>query len=99
MMPLPRDVVGTGRIRRPGASSCGPASVPRRRPFTADDVLFSFQRRPRRPHQIRAYSNAAEARKIDDLTVGSSPGPDPIELRHIANIYIANKAWCGKNGR
>ncbi|MCC7114647.1 MAG: ABC transporter substrate-binding protein, partial [Burkholderiales bacterium] len=68
-------------------------------PFTADDVVFSFQRAAEDTSQIRAYSNAAgKPRKIDDLTVEFvTNGPNPIELEHIANIYVMNKAWCEKN--
>jgi peptide/nickel transport system substrate-binding protein len=39
-------------------------------PFTADDVVFSFQRAAEETSQIRAYSRAAgKPRRIDDLTV------------------------------
>src|SRR4029079_1365577 len=38
-------------------------------PFTADDVVFSFERSKHQNSQIRQYSNAAgTAVKIDDLT-------------------------------
>ena len=39
-------------------------------PFTADDVVFSFQRATEDTSQIRAYAKASgKPRKIDDLTV------------------------------
>ncbi len=68
-------------------------------PLTADDVVFSFQRAAEDTSQIRAYSNAAgKPRKIDEGTVEFvTNGPNPIELEHIANIYIMSKAWCEKN--
>jgi len=68
-------------------------------PLTADDVVFSYQRAAEDTSQIRAYSKAAgKPRKVDDLTVEFvTDGPNPIELEHIANIYIMNKAWCEKN--
>src|ERR1700682_860148 len=39
-------------------------------PFTADDVVFSFERARAETSQLRVYSNAAGIpKKIDDLTV------------------------------
>jgi len=68
-------------------------------PFTADDVVFSFERARADSSQLRTYSNASGIpRKIDDLTVEFvTSGPNPIELEHIATIYIMSKAWCEKN--
>jgi len=68
-------------------------------PFTADDVVFSFQRASEDTSQIRAYATAAgKPRKIDDLTVEFvTNGPNPIELEHIVTIFIMSKAWCEKN--
>jgi peptide/nickel transport system substrate-binding protein len=68
-------------------------------PFTADDVVFSFERARADTSQLRAYSNAAGIpKKIDDLTVEfTTSGPNPIELEHVATINIMSKAWCEKN--
>ena len=68
-------------------------------PFTADDVVFSFERARADTSQLRAYSNAAGTpKKIDDLTVEFvTNGPNPVELEHIATINIMSKAWCEKN--
>ncbi|HVO89874.1 MAG TPA: ABC transporter substrate-binding protein [Casimicrobiaceae bacterium] len=68
-------------------------------PFTADDVVFSFERARSDTSQLRAYANAAGIpRKIDDLTVEfTTNGPNPIEIEHIALINIMSKAWCEKN--
>jgi peptide/nickel transport system substrate-binding protein len=57
-------------------------------PFTADDVVFSFQRARADTSQLRAYAIASgTARKIDDLTVEfTTNGPNPIELEHVATI-------------
>ena len=67
--------------------------------FTADDVVFSFERARSDSSQLRAYANAAGiAKKIDDLTVEfTTPGPNPIMLEHLATINIMSKAWCEKN--
>src|SRR5437773_9560458 len=68
-------------------------------PFTADDVVFSFQRAASETSQLRVYANASGIpKKIDDLTVEfTTNGPNPIELEHIASINVMSKAWCGKN--
>jgi peptide/nickel transport system substrate-binding protein len=68
-------------------------------PFTADDVVFSYQRAAEPASQLRVYSNAAGVpKKIDDLTVEfTTNGPNPIELEHLATINIMSKAWCEKN--
>jgi peptide/nickel transport system substrate-binding protein len=69
-------------------------------PFTADDVVFSYERARAEASQLRVYASAAGIpRKIDDLTVEfKTQGPNPIELEHIATINIMSKAWCEKNG-
>ena len=68
-------------------------------PFTADDVVFSFERARSDTSQLRAYANASGIpKKIDDLTVEfTTNGPNPIELEHIATINIMSKAWSEKN--
>ncbi len=68
-------------------------------PFTADDVVFSFERARADTSQLRVYANAAGIpRKIDALTVEfSTPGPNPIELEHVVNINVMSRAWCEKN--
>jgi peptide/nickel transport system substrate-binding protein len=68
-------------------------------PFTADDVVFSYERAKADSSQLRAYANAAGVpKKIDDLTVEFvTAGPNPIELEHVATINIMSKAWCEKN--
>ena len=68
-------------------------------PFTADDVVFSYQRAAEPSSQLRVYSNAAGVpKKIDDLTVEfTTNGPNPIELEHLATINIMSKVWCEKN--
>jgi len=67
-------------------------------PFTADDVVFSFQRAAEPTSQLRVYANAAGVpKKIDDLTVEfTTNGPNPVELEHLNTINIMSKAWCEK---
>src|SRR3954454_9449039 len=47
-------------------------------PFTADDVVFSFERARADTSQLRVYANAVGvAKRIDDLTVEfTTPGPN-----------------------
>ncbi len=68
-------------------------------PFTADDVVFSYERARADSSQLKVYSNAAGVpKKIDDLTVEfTTTGPNPIELEHVQTIYIMSRAWCEKN--
>ena len=68
-------------------------------PFTADDVVFSFERATADTSQIRAYATASgKPTKIDDLTVEFvTNGPNPIELEHLVTIFIMSKSWCEKN--
>jgi len=67
--------------------------------FTADDVVFSFERARADTSQLRAYANAAgTARRIDELTVEfATAGPNPILLEHVATINIMSRAWCERN--
>jgi peptide/nickel transport system substrate-binding protein len=66
-------------------------------PFTADDVVFSFERAL--TSQIAAtLATAKEIRKIDDFTVDIvTKGPDPIFPQEVTNWYIMSKAWAEKN--
>jgi peptide/nickel transport system substrate-binding protein len=68
-------------------------------PFTADDVVFSYERARADTSQLRAYARAAGMpKKIDDLTVDfTTDGPNPIELEHVATINIMSRAWCEAN--
>ena len=68
-------------------------------PFTADDVVFSFERARADTSQLRVYANQSGIpKKIDDLTVEfTTIGPNPIETEHIQTINIMSKAWCEKN--
>lgn len=69
-------------------------------PFSADDVVFSFQR-VTGPGSSLAGTVALvkEVRKIDDDTVDIvTNGPDPILPGEIFGWDIMSKAWCEKNG-
>ena len=68
-------------------------------PFTAEDVVFSFQRASEDTSQIRSYARlSGKPRKIDETTVEFvTDGPNPIELEHVLTIFIMSKSWCEKN--
>ncbi len=68
-------------------------------PFTADDVVFSYERARSESSPLRAYASAAgTARRIDPLTVEfTTPEPNPIMLEHVATIHIMSRAWCERN--
>jgi len=68
-------------------------------PFTADDVLFSFDR-IRQPQGTMAIyvTGISDIKKIDDHTVDVIlAAPNPILLRNIIDFRIMSKAWAEKN--
>ena len=69
-------------------------------PFTADDVVFSFNRARESTVTFRLYSTQCGiAKKIDDYTVEfTTPVPNPVMLDTVRNIMIMSKAWSEKNG-
>ena len=68
-------------------------------PFTADDVVFSFDRAKHPNSQIRVYANqVGVARKIDELTVEFKLAQvNPIFVDHVNTINIMSKLWSEKN--
>ncbi len=69
-------------------------------PFTADDVLFSFERvRKPRSDFLTAVATIKEVRKIDDFTVEIvTNGPDPILDRKLVIVFIMSKSWAEAHG-
>jgi peptide/nickel transport system substrate-binding protein len=67
--------------------------------FTADDVVFSFERAKLSGTTFKLYSNeAGTVRKIDDYTIEfTTPVPNPIHPITLTNIFVMSKAWCEKN--
>jgi peptide/nickel transport system substrate-binding protein len=66
-------------------------------PFTADDVVFSFERAT--TSQVAPIvATFKEVKKIDDFTIDVvTKGPDPIVPDEITDWYIMSKAWSQKN--
>lgn len=68
-------------------------------PFTADDVLFSFDRIKQPQGTLQIYvAGVKEIKKIDDHTVDViSEKPNPTLLNNFTTFLIMSKAWCIKN--
>jgi peptide/nickel transport system substrate-binding protein len=68
-------------------------------PFTADDVIFSWERASQPTSQLRQYAiPVGKPRKIDDYTVEFvQDKPNPVTLEHATTIYVMSKAWAAKN--
>jgi peptide/nickel transport system substrate-binding protein len=68
-------------------------------PFTADDVIFTWERASQPTSQLRQYAiPVGKPRKIDDYTVEFvQDKPNPVTLEHATTIYVMSKAWAAKN--
>ena len=68
-------------------------------PFTADDVVFSYDRVMAPGSQLNAYMQAVTGvKKIDDYTVDFlTKQPDPIFLEEITSWVIMSKKWSETN--
>jgi peptide/nickel transport system substrate-binding protein len=68
--------------------------------FTADDVVFSYQRAIGPGSGLKAFfPTVKEMRKVDDLTVDvETTVPDPIFLEEITYWTIMSRSWCEEHG-
>jgi peptide/nickel transport system substrate-binding protein len=68
-------------------------------PFTADDVLFSYERAKMPGSNIPTkLASVQEVRKVDDFTVDFiTKGPNPILVEEITDWYIMDKEWTEKH--
>lgn len=68
--------------------------------FTADDVLFSYERGISEQSDVRAwFAPVAELRVVDDYTIDFVlKGPNPIFPDSIANWMIMDRGWAEANG-
>ena len=69
-------------------------------PFTADDVVFSFNRARESAITFKLYATQSGIpRKIDDYTVEfTTVTPNPVMIDTVGTIMIMSRAWCVKNG-
>src|SRR5260370_34260853 len=68
-------------------------------PFTADDVIFSYERAKAESSDMKIYvAPIKEIKKIDDLTIDVvTSEPFPILPDTIGFWYMMSKSWCEKN--
>ena len=68
-------------------------------PFTADDVVFSYNRALAPTSDFRSYiSSIKEVKAVDPMTVHIvTNGPNPILPDYTTSIMIMSKAWSEKN--
>jgi peptide/nickel transport system substrate-binding protein len=69
-------------------------------PFTADDVIFSFDRIRQPQGNMQIYvQGVKEIRKIDDHVIDLVlERPNPILLNYLVTFYIMDRDWAVKNG-
>jgi peptide/nickel transport system substrate-binding protein len=68
-------------------------------PFTADDVIFSFQRVAGEGSDLKSNVNdIKEVRKVNDYAVDiETKAPFPILPNQLTTTYILSKKWCETN--
>jgi peptide/nickel transport system substrate-binding protein len=68
-------------------------------PFTADDVVFSFQRALSDTSNFKPYlAGVKEAKKVDELTVDViTEGPAPVLVPQLTEVRMMSKAWATKH--
>jgi len=68
-------------------------------PFTADDVIFSYERAKGEGSDVKTYvGSIKEIRKVDDTTIDIvTTEPFPILPDVVTNWYIMSKKWCEEN--
>ena len=69
-------------------------------PFTADDVLFSYERGISEQSDVRSwFAPVSEVRVVDDFTVDIVlDAPNPIFPDSIANWMMMDRDWAAANG-
>ncbi|MGZ8982139.1 MAG: ABC transporter substrate-binding protein, partial [Burkholderiaceae bacterium] len=68
-------------------------------PFTADDVIFSYNRARSDSSDVKTFVGAIkEIRKLDDFTIDIvTSEPFPILPDVVTSWYIMSKKWCEEN--
>jgi peptide/nickel transport system substrate-binding protein len=69
------------------------------KPFTADDVLYSYRRITQDGSEMRNFlANVEDIEKIDDLTIRiTTKGPDPILLQNLSLFFIVSEDFKEEN--
>ena len=65
-------------------------------PFTADDVVFSWERATHPgSNMASAFVTVSAVKKVDDFTVDfETDGPNPILPQYLTTVGIMSKKWC-----
>lgn len=68
--------------------------------FTADDVLFSYERAIAEQSDVRSwFAPVAEVRVVDEYTIDFvTAAPNPLFPDSIANFMILDRGWAESNG-
>ncbi len=67
--------------------------------FSADDVVFSFERAMSKTSNFGVYAQGVDkVVKVDDFTVDVfTKGPNPVLMRQFTELRMMSKAWSTKN--
>ncbi len=70
------------------------------RPFTADDVIFSFRRALQPASDMKQLlSSVEELIKVDDYTLQiKTKGPNPLLPANLTDLFIMSKGWAEEHG-
>jgi peptide/nickel transport system substrate-binding protein len=68
-------------------------------PFTADDVIYSFNRAMQPTSDMKSLLSSVESMsKADDLTLRiKTKGPNPLLPANLTDLFVMSKAWTEKN--
>jgi peptide/nickel transport system substrate-binding protein len=68
-------------------------------PFTADDVIFSYDRARQPTSDMKSLLSSVETvTKVDDHTVRiKTKGPNPLLPASLTDLFIMNKAWAARH--
>lgn len=68
--------------------------------FTADDVIYSFERARQPTSDMKSLLSSVEAMtRLDDHTLQiRTKGPNPIFPSNLVNLFIMSKSWTEANG-
>jgi peptide/nickel transport system substrate-binding protein len=68
-------------------------------PFTADDVLFSYERAMLPSSDMKSLLSSVDTvTRVDELTVRiKTKGPNPLLPANLTDLFIMSKAWAEKN--
>src|SRR5918999_6154001 len=68
-------------------------------PFTAEDVIFSYQRASQPTSDMKSLLSSVESvTRADDHTIRiKTKGPNPLLPANLTDLFIMSRAWCEKH--